>query len=441
MPDAVVDSNVSSSRYAWYVAGVLALANVSGNIDRQILGLLVKPIEADLGITDTQMSLLQGFAFAVFYALLGIPIARLADRSNRRNIMASGVALWSIFTTLQAATKTYGQLLAARLGVGVGEATLNAPSVSLLADYFPRERLSRAMSVYSLGVFFGSGAAYYIGGWALGIAAAWRLPVIGTIRPWQSVFVIVGMPGLLIALLMLTIREPARRDADRAGRSAPFSVFIAYVRANLRAYAAHAVGFGVFAMVNYAFAAWIPTFFFRTYGWTEASAARVMGVLTMTIGVIGVVSGGVVGDRFTRRGIVDGPMRVGVIAAAGMLLSATVFPLMPTPELAVVCLAVVNFFAALPWGAASAAAAEMAPSTLRAQGAALYFFVLSLISGTLGPTIVALFTDHVFGRTHVGYSLVVVSGAGMLVALLLLASGLGAYRRALEFREHWIERL
>jgi MFS family permease len=426
-------------RYAWYVAAVLSLANISGNIDRQILGLLVKPIEADLGITDTQMSLLQGFAFALFYAVLGIPIARLADRRSRRNIMASGVGLWSIFTMLQAATKTYGQLLATRLGVGVGEATLNAPSVSLLADYFPRERLSRAMSVYSLGVFFGSGVAYYVGGWALSIATVWQLPLFGTIRPWQSVFIIVGAPGLLIALLMLTIREPARRSSDQAGRYVPFSVFLAYVRANRVAYVTHGVGFGVFAMVNYAIAAWIPTFFLRTYGWPEASAARVMGLLTMSIGVIGVVVGGAIGDRLTSRGIVDGPMRVGVIAAAGMLLSASIFPLMPTPELAIACLAVVNLFAALPWGAASAAAAEMAPTALRAQSAALYFFLLSLISGTLGPTVVALFTDHVFGKARVGYSLAVVSAGGMLIALLLLASGLGAFRRTLQFREDWIE--
>jgi MFS family permease len=425
-------------RYAWYVAGVLAVANVSGNIDRQILGLLVRPIESDLGITDTQMSLLQGFAFAIFYAILGLPIARLADRKSRRNIMAAGIALWSFFTALQALTRTYLQLLTVRLGVGVGEATINAPSVSLLADYFPREKLSRAMSIYSLGVFFGSGAAYYIGGWVLSVAGTWHLPLIGPMRPWQSVLALVGLPGLLVALLMLTVREPARRSRDRA--TVPVSTFVAYVKANARTYVTHGVGFGVFAMVNYAIAAWIPTFFFRTYGWSEANAARVMGVLTMTIGVVGVIAGGWVGDRLTARGTIDGPIRVGVIGAAGMLISATAFPLMPTPELAIALLAVVNFFAALPWGAAAAASAEMVPSAMRAQGAALYFFALSLISGTLGPTVVALFTDHVFGKEHVAYSLAVVTAGGMVIALLLLIAGLGAYRRTLQSREDWIEK-
>jgi MFS family permease len=426
-------------RYAWYVAAILAIANISGNIDRQILGLLVRPIEADLGITDTQMSLLQGFAFAIFYAILGLPIARLADRSSRRNIMAAGVALWSFFTALQAATKTYLQLLTVRLGVGIGEATLNAPSVSLLADYFPRERLSRAMSVYQLGVFFGSGVAYYVGGWALSVAGSWQLPIIGPMRPWQSVLALVGLPGLVVALLMLTIREPGRTNRERAAAKVPFSSFVAYVRANARAYLTHGVGFGVFAMVNYAIAAWIPTFFLRTYGWREADAARVMGVLTMTIGVAGVIAGGWLGDRLIARGKVDGPIRVGVIAAIGMLITATVFPLMPTPELAIALLAIVNFFAAFPWGAASAAAAEMAPAHLRSQGAALYFFALSLISGTLGPTIVALFTDHVFGRERVGYSLAVVTAGGMLIAVVLLVMGLDAYRRTLANRELWSE--
>lgn len=426
---------VRSSGYAWYVVAVLTLANISGNIDRQIIGLLVKPIEADLHISDTQMSLLQGFAFAIFYALLGIPIARLADRTNRRNIMAAGTALWSVFTALQGLTRSFGQLLAVRLGVGVGEATLNAPGVSLLADYFPRERLSRAMSVYSLGIFFGSGAAYYLGAWALTLAEGSRFASLA-MRPWQTVFILVGAPGILIALLMLTVREPARRDrSDRSGLGVP--VFVDYVRANRATYLTHGVGFGLFAMVNYALAAWIPTFFLRTYGWTEAAAGRVMGILTMSIGVIGVVCGGWASDWLVRRGYSDGPIRVGVIGAVGMLVSASLFPLMPTPTLAIVWLAIVNFFAAFPWGAASAAAAEMSPAPLRSESAAVYFFALSLISGTLGPTLVALFTDHLFGRERVGLSLAVVSAGGMLAAALLLIAGLGPYRRTLSFREQW----
>src|SRR5690349_9457761 len=180
------------TRYAWYVVGVLTLANVSGFLDRQVLTLLVPAIERDLRISDTQMSYLIGLSFSVFYTVLGLPIAWWADRGNRRNIMAGGVALWSLMTVLSGVASNYSRLLLARIGVGIGEATLTAPSVSLIADYFPRERVSVAMSVWSLGSFLGSGLAYLIGGWLVGLAAASgpvRLPVVGELRSWQLVFV------------------------------------------------------------------------------------------------------------------------------------------------------------------------------------------------------------------------------------------------------------
>src|SRR3954468_8590846 len=207
--------SAATQRYAWYVVAVLTLANVSGFVGRQILSLLVRPIHRDFGITDPQMSYLLGLSFAVFYSVLGIPSARWADRSSRRTIIGGGVALWSVFTTLCATASTFGRLFIMRLGVGVGEATLQAPGVSLISDYFPRERLSRAMSVYSLGIFVGSGLAYLIGGWVVGFAAATGtvdVPVFGAVRPWQTVFVAVGLPGLLIAALILGLREPARRQ-------------------------------------------------------------------------------------------------------------------------------------------------------------------------------------------------------------------------------------
>jgi MFS family permease len=391
------------------------------------------------------MSYLIGLSFSIFYTVLGLPIARWADRGNRRNIMAGGVALWSVMTMLCGVARTYGRLLLTRVGVGVGEATLAAPSVSLIADYFPRERLGTAMSVYSLGIFLGSGLAYFIGGWIVGLVSAtdgWQWPIVGAIRPWQSVFFFVGAPGLLVALLMLTVREPrveARRDGHVSGYPAvPLSAFWAYVRANARTFSTHSLGFALSGTVNFGIAAWLATFLIRTYGWTAARAGMVQGVLTMTVGVVGVLVGGRVADRFVRSGHVDGALRVGIIGAVGMLVSATAYPLMPTATLAVAWLVAVNFFAAFPWGAASAAAAEIVPAPLRAQGAALYFLVLNLVSATLGPTSVAVVTDYVFRDEHaLRYALVVVNVLGMSGALALFVLGLPAYRRTLENRERW----
>jgi MFS family permease len=435
------DRDRTGSRYAWYVVAVLTLANISGFVDRQILSLLVRPIQRDFGITDTQMSYLLGLSFAVFYSVLGIPIARWADRSSRRTIIGGGVALWSVFTALCATASTYGRLFAMRLGVGVGEATLQAPGVSLIADYFPRERLGRAMSVYSLGIFVGSGLAYLIGGWVVGFAGeagSVDVPVIGAIHPWQTVFLVVGLPGLVIAALILGLREPARRAADDASRPS-FATFLRYVAANKVTYIAHGLGFAVSAAVNFALAGWIPTLLVRTYGWNESRAGIVQGSLTITIGVVGVLAGGRLVDWYVARGKIDGPIRVGIVGAVGMLIFATAFPLMPTALLAVVALAVVNFFAAFPWGAASTAAAEMAPAELRAQGAAVFFLLLNLISQTLGPMSVGLFNDYVFGRgAGVRYSIAIVSVVGMSITIALLAAGLAAYRRTVSNRDQSI---
>jgi MFS family permease len=419
-------------RYAWYVVAVLTLANVSGFLDRQVLSLLVPAIERDLKISDTQMSYLIGLSFSVFYTVLGLPIAWLADRVNRRNIMSVGVALWSVMTMLGGLVSTYGRLLATRIGVGVGEATLSAPSVSLIADYFPRERVGLAMSVWSLGIFLGSGLAYFVGGWIVGLATAAEhlsLPLIGPLRSWQLVFFVVGAPGLVIALLMLTVRDP-RRSRAAGPTSAVDARLFAYVRANLRTVLTLMFGFALSASVNFGIAAWLATFLVRTYGWTPARAGMVQGILTMTVGVGGTLAGGRVADVFVRRGHVDSPLRVGIIGAVGMLVSASAYPLMPTPTLAVAWLVVVNFFAAFPWGPASAAAAEIVPISIRTQGAALYFFVLNLVSGTLGPTAVAFFTDNVFhDPLALRYSLVIVNAIGMLLTIALLGAGTSAYRR------------
>jgi MFS family permease len=425
------------TRYAWYVVGVLMLANVSGFVDRQILSLLVIPIRRDLGISDTQMSLLMGLSFVLFQATLGVPIGRLADSHSRRAIIAAGVAAWSVMTMACGLARTYTQLLLARVGVGVGEAALQAPTVSLVADYFPRARRATALSVYTLGTFLGSGLAYLLGGAVAGAAVApgrWDWPIVGAVYPWQAVFFIVGAPGLLIALLFSTVREPLRRGPAPSARATPAAPALwRHVRANAETFSTLSLGFALSATVNYGIAAWLPTFLVRTYGWPVARAGIVQGILTMTIGVLGVVTGGRVSDRLVRRGVVDGPLRVGIIGALGMIVFAGLYPLMPTAALAVLLLAPVNFFAAFPWGAAYAGAAETMPNTLRAQGTALYVLVINLVSGMLGATAVALVTDRVFrDDLALRYSLSLVSATGMALAAALLAVGRGPYRRTVQ---------
>jgi MFS family permease len=430
------DSSVRESRgwYPWYVVGVLTLFSVSGNIDQQVLSLLIRPIERDFHLTDSQFGYLGGFAFAVFFAVLGLPIARLADRTSRRNVVVGGATLWSVFTAVCAGARTFWQLFVLRMGVGVGEASLNAPAASLLADYFPREKFAGAMSVLSLGIFIGSGAGYAISGsmvGAAGNAATRTLPILGEVHAWQLVFLAVGLPGLLVALLLLTVREP-RRERSAQGPTPSFSALMAHVAKHRRTFFTQGLGFAMSSSVNFSLVVWIPAVFLRRFDWNEGQAGRLQGLLTIFIGPMGVLIGGWLANRLTRAGKTDAPLRVGMIGAAGMLVAATAFPLAPTATLAGWWLAVVNVFAAMPWGAASASAAEIVPRHLRTQGVALFVLLVALIARSLGPSAVGWLNDYAFhDPMAIGKSLAIVNIVGMTSAIVLFAAGLGAFRRTL----------
>ena len=204
---------IPSSLSAWYAVIVLLLAYVLSFVDRIIMSLLVIPIQKDLGISDTQMGLLMGLAFAIFYTVVGIPIARLSDAKSRKIIVSIGIFLWSIMTAVCGLARSFIELFLARVGVGVGEATLSPAAYSMIADYFPEEKLGKAIAVYQSGALFGSGIAFIIGGAIVGLIVnsnATSLPFLGELQPWQLAFIIVGLPGVLMALVMLTVKEPKR---------------------------------------------------------------------------------------------------------------------------------------------------------------------------------------------------------------------------------------
>lgn len=436
------ENSFPKPRYAWYVVGVLTLANVSAFIDRQVIALLVGPIRRDLGISDTQMGILYGLAFATFYTLLGFPIARLADRASRRAIIGIGIAAWSAMTVLCGLARSYEQLVLARVGVGIGEAALAAPAVSLLADYFPAERRATALSVYSLGIFLGAGLANLVGGALIATVSGEGMlvwPVVGEVRPWQSIFILVGVPGLIVAALMVSVREPLRHEAGGGDpRGHRIGEVLGYIRANGRTFLCHNLGYGLIALVNYATAAWLPTMLIRTHGWTAAQAGVTLGTLTATVGVLGIVTGGRAADALFARGHTDAKLRVGIVAAVANLACGTAYTLAPTAPLAVAALVPFNFFASFAFGAATAAVQEITPNRMRAQAAALFLSVTNLIGLGLGPAVVALLTDRVFADdAAVRYSLLAVTTTGLAAAAGLLAAGLEPYRRSVAFRAGW----
>lgn len=426
----------TSNKYAWYAIFVLTLANISSFIDRQILSLLVKPIKNDLHLSDTQMSLLMGLSFALFYTLFGMVIGRLADRNNRRNIIIAGVSAWSLMTTLCAGVGTYFQFFLARMGVGVGEATLSPSAYSMIADLFPKKRLATALSIFSLGVFLGSGLAMLIGS---GIVAKLpkegmiTVPVFGDIFPWQMIFLYVGLPGLLIALLLFTIKEPARIntlqvDGETVKLSLKESLAIIFKHRGAYLLICFATAFG--ALVNYGSNAWIPTFIARTYGWEVHKAGAFYGLILVTSSIPGVLFGGWFADYMAKKGITDGRLRVGLLGSILYLCSFWI-PLLPKAEWALLAIFIPSFALATPFGALTAAIQEIMPNQVRALASSIFLFILNLVGIGLGPTSVALFTDYIFkDENAIRYSMVLLYLIGGCFATLLTLFALKPYRKA-----------
>ncbi len=435
--------------YAWYVVGALTFVYIFSFIDRQILALLVRPIRRDLGISDTQISLLSGFTFALFYTFFGIPLGRLADFKSRRTIIAAGFAVWSMFTAGCGVARNYAQMLMMRIGVGIGEAALSPAAYSIITDYFPPKRRATALSVYSMGIYIGSGIAYIVGGIVAGIAAKqeeWILPIVGATRPWQVVFFIVGLPGVFLALLMYTVKEPLRRgmrlaktaDGKTQVAQTPLSEVIAYLRENRKTFLCHNVGFALLSFSSYGSSQWIPTFFIRNHGWTEATAGQVYGWIVAIASTLGIVAGGRLADWMAERGYRDATMRVGLIVSLAWFPSGMIYPLVSDATLAAWLLVPSAFFASAPFGVAPAAIQQMMPNSMRGQASAIYLFVVNLIGLGLGPMAVAMTTDYIFQDDNaVRYSLLLVATLAHVVAALLLWAGIKPFQRSLDHLQQW----
>lgn len=429
--------------YAWYVVAILLLAYILAFVDRDVISLLVQPIRADLGISDLQMSFLLGGAFALFYTFFGMPIAWLADRWNRRLIIFLGVTLWSVATVLCGMAGGYWSLFAARVGVGVGEAALNPPALSLLKDYFPPDRLGRAVGVYTAGISAGMGVGSFLAATiypAISAHGPYLLPVFGTVSPWQYMFILVGLPGFLVALMILTIREPSRRVYATAFARVSLWQSIAYVGQRRSTYGLLFIGLSAMAITNYGVGYWIPEFLRRTYQLdipTMAWYLQVRGVVLIVAGVVGVLVGGWLSDALNRR-YDDGYVRTAMIGYAFLFVGYVGIPLMPTPGLSMAMLVPATIGGAISTVGGVASVLAIAPPNMRAQLTAMYYFTLNLIGLMLGPTMVALLTDRVFRSDDSLYlSLVIVAGASVVVGTWLLWRVRGHYGASMREARGW----
>jgi MFS family permease len=434
--------------YAWYVVLILTLAYVVSFIDRQIMALMVEPIRRDLEISDTQISLLLGLAFAIFYTLLGIPLGRLADVNNRKKIIIIGVTVWCLMTAACGLARNYVQLFAARIGVGIGEAALSPSALSMISDYFPKDTRARAVAVYTLGISIGVGLAMIIGGQVVAYvfsAPPVSLPVVGTLFAWQTVFLVVGLPGLLVAVLMATVREPVRReqmqytqaDGTRSGY-VPFAQGILYLWNRKPMYLSHFLGLSVVGILSYGYYAWIPTMFIRTWNWTIEDIGLAYGTVTIVSGLMAVVLASWMAEKFTAKGYMDAHMRTVLYCSLVGIVSAIAAPLMPTPALSVLMLLPVSVGTSAATAAGLSALMIVTPNQIRAQSSAMYFFTINILGLTVGPTGIALFTDYVFqDDALLRYSIASVSVLAGLCATGFLIFNLKHYAAMAKEAESW----
>jgi MFS family permease len=354
---AVVSLNSGTPRdggaYAWYACLVMMLLLAISYMDRSVLALLVVPIEITFGVRDTTMGLLQGAAFAVVYVLFAFPLARLADRGNRRNLIVYGVIAWCAATICCGLARSVPQLFVARMLVAAGEAVLMPAAVSILSDYFGPKSRARALSVYSIGLYLGSGLAMGGGGAlmkAFGPTGA-ALPVVGALESWRLVFILLGVVGLLIVAPLLGVREPPRVGDN--GHSAEGALPVKEMRrefARIRtAILGTIIGFALISLGATTINAWGATLFLRSHGWSIGNAGLRLGALTLILGPLGAITGGVVADRLAKRGRIDAKPFVGMLSASGCVVAALVLTL-PSTALALIGIGLANYLIGFNFG-------------------------------------------------------------------------------------------
>jgi MFS family permease len=404
---------------------LLTLAYVLSFVDRQILSLLVEPMKRDLALTDVQVSLLQGLAFAVIYCLAGLPLGRAADQFNRRNIILIGVAFWSVMTSVCGVVRTYTALFFCRAAVGVGEATLSPSAYSMLSDYFPPRQLPAAMSFYNLGPAIGTGLAYTMGGVVLSIAGSSESVSLGFIhglRPWQATFVIVGAFGFVVILLLMLAREPPRRltpeDLDRSASFKDTLRFLAAHRSNLGTFF---LGLSLLGVVSYATMTWYPTMFVRNFGAPVERVGLTFGPIYVIASMSGNLLGGWLAMRLADRRIRDPYVMWALIVTLAVTVGGVLVPLVPQLNASYAAAAATILFQSAWMGSAVAAVHLASPNRMRAQLTAILLFGTNIIGLVLGPSAVASITQYGFqDPLALRYSLMIVSlVAGLLAAFMI----------------------
>lgn len=431
--------------YAWYVVVLMMCFYVLSFMDRQIIAVLIEPIKSDLSLSDVQISLLGGLSFVLFYSTAGIFVGRLADSLNRPLLIAAGVFVWSLTTAFCGLASKFWQLLILRMGVGLGESALLPSTLSLLAEYFPPKRLATPTSVFLLGAPIGIGLSFSLGGLIYGVAVDissapdWQeVALIGGAAAWKLVLLFLGVLGMAMTFLLLTVREPRnmRRETAVGTKSkakiadaATLGEVNAYAKQNWLAIGALYFGMALISLAAYSQGFWDITFLTRTYGWDAATGGFWYGMVQLFAGLSGMLFGGIVADRLSKRGVHASSVIMVTIGAGFSVPFSFIYPLVGSPTAALTLMIFAIFGSNMAFACAASAVQRLFPVAMLGLAAGIYYFISNAVGIGIGPTLVAGITDYVFeDASMIRYSLSAVGGGSRLLAFLLFLAGLKAYR-------------
>lgn len=417
---------------AWATVFVLLIMTMLSYLDRQIISLMVDPIKMDLGVSDFQMGILQGLAFGAFYAIFGLFMGSLVDRFQRRWVIYLGVTAWSLATAGCGLAQNYWQLLVARFGVGIGEATLSPAAFSMIADLFPRHRLAFAMAVFGIGTALGSALAFAVGGFVidyLNNSSAFVLPVLGEMKSWQMIFLFVGLPGVLLATIIMLVPEP-KRTIPKSEKTDSRALF-AFLAEHKRYFICHFLGFGTIAVLVFGWAAWTPAMVMRNFGLTAAQFGPLLALVTLGANIPGFLWSGWIADRWFKSGRTDAHLRYyAYTMGIASLIAACAFQFVESLPVFLALYMIAAFF--MPFtGPAGAHLTMITPPHFRGRVTGLFGLVFNLMGMCLGPPVVGFLNDFVFGDPmRLNSSLAILSLAGGLSGAALFAFGLKPAREA-----------
>ena len=417
----------------WFMLAVLTLTFSTGFVDRQMINLLVQPIKASFGLSDLQISLLQGAGFSITYLIMSPIFGRWIDLRSRRATIFCCILVWSVFTALCGLAGGFTALFLMRAMVGAAEAGLTPAAWSMMSDRFTPRQLGRAMSIYNIGPYMGGGLALVLGGLIVNHAAQWNLagvPLLSAMRPWQLTFMVVGALGLLCALLMPLVPEPARQRDGEPDRPIPLGLALRILVENRRFYGPFYIGMALAIIPIYAFPAWLPALSMRQFHVPIATVGLRYGIVSLVTGTIGVLLGPSVASLLRRLGAADASMRLAVLTNIAVFACSIALFFRSSFAAVMWTGGIASLFYSMPTAMAAAALQLATPARMRGLATSIYIVIVTLMGLSVAPLLVAFFTDRVFhDEARVGDSLAIVCAGATALGAFCLACSLRAYRR------------